>query len=60
MYTYMQSESATTLTHLVLKYDPRNALVLCCVLRCMLSGLIWVLDLDPHALLQPYLQKVYI
>lgn len=57
---HMQSEKATELTHLVLNYDPRDALVLCCVLRCMLSGLLWVLDLDPNTLLQPYLQKVYL
>jgi hypothetical protein len=53
------SEKATALTHLVLNYDPKDALVLCCVLRCLNSGLMWVLDLDPSKLLQPYLQKVF-
>ena len=56
----LQSEKATALTHLVLNYDPKDALVLCCVLRCLNSGLMWVLDLDPSKLLQPYLQKVHV
>jgi exportin-5 len=52
-------EKAISLTHLVLNYDPRDALILCCVLRCMNSGLRWVVDLDPNQLLQPYLQKIF-
>ena len=56
----VQKEKATTLTHLVLNYEPKDALVLCCVLRCMGSGLVWVIELDPNTLLQPYLQKVRI
>ena len=59
VYMYVpQSGKATTLTQMVLTFDPRDPLLLCCVLRCMLSGLIWLLDLDTATLLQPYLQKV--
>jgi exportin-5 len=52
-------EKAVPLARLVLNYDPGDALVLCCVLRCMNSGLLWVVDIDPQLLLQPYLQKIF-
>ncbi|CAI8030749.1 Exportin-5 [Geodia barretti] len=52
-------EKAVSLARLVLNYDPGDALVLCCVLRCMNSGLLWVVDIDPQLLLQPYLQKIF-
>ena len=58
MYICLQKEKAVALARLVLTYDPGDALVLCCVLRCMNTGLLWVVEADPSTLLQPYLQKV--